>query len=69
MREHQDDGERAVKKEADGGVGQMQILQKTVENAVATQNRLPGIAADQVADPERHDNQLIKKFFASARVE
>ena len=69
VRQHEDDGEWAVEKEADRVVREVQILQKAVEHAVAAENRFPSVTANQIADPERNDDELIEEFFARAGVE
>lgn len=69
VREHEHDSEGAVEKEADRFVGDVQVLEKAVEHAVAAENRFPGVAADQIADPERDDHELIEEFFARTGVE
>ena len=44
-------------------LGQMQILQQSVEHAVRAKNRLPRIGPHQITDPERNDHQLVEDFF------
>jgi hypothetical protein len=60
--EHEDDGEGAVEKEADGLFGDVKILEKTVENAVGAENGFPGVSANEIADPERNDDELIEEL-------
>jgi hypothetical protein len=67
--EHEDDGEGAVEEEADGLAGDVEVLKKTVEDAVGAEDGLPGIASDEVADPQRNDNKLIEKLLAYTSVE
>ena len=67
--EHQDDGEGAVEEKADGLVREMQILEEAVEHAVAAENCFPGVAADQIADPQRHDDELIEQILCARRRE
>ena len=69
VREHEDDGERAIQEEADGFVRDVQVLQKAVQHAVASENGFPGVTADEIADPKRYDNELIEEFFSRASVE
>ena len=66
--EHEDDGEGAVEQEADRGGGDMEILQEAVEDAVAAENCFPGVAAHEIADPQRDDDELIEDFLARAGV-
>src|SRR5215471_5607786 len=66
---HEDDGEGAVEKEADGLFGDVKILQETVENAVGAENGLPGVSANEIADPERNDDELIEEFLPDAGFE
>ena len=61
-----DDGEGAVEKKADGCVSDVEILEEAVEDAFAAENCFPGVAANEIADPERHDDELIEQFFARA---
>ena len=65
VREHNHDGERAVKKEGHGLMGEMQVFEEAIEHAFAAENGLPSIAAHQVAHPQRHDNQLVEQLFRS----
>src|SRR5580700_9369678 len=44
----------------------MEVLEKAVEDSFAAEDCFPGVAADQIADPERHDDELIEQFFARA---
>jgi hypothetical protein len=69
VREHEDHSEGAVEKETDGFVGDVEILEKTVEHAVAAENGFPGVAAYQIADPERDNHELVEEFLARAGVE
>src|SRR5215472_16296365 len=62
VRQGQHHGERAVEQELERMLGQMRILQQRVENAVAAENRLPRVSANQVADPEGDDDQLVEKI-------
>ena len=62
--QHYDDGERAVEQSADGLVRDVEIFQKSVEDAVAAENRFPGIAAYEIAHPERNYHELIEQLFA-----
>ena len=45
------------------------VLEEAVENAVGAENGFPGVAADEIADPEGNDDELIEKIFAKTRVE
>ena len=69
VREHENYGERAVEKNADGFVRDVQILQEAIEDAVAAENGFPGVAANEIADPQRDDDELVEQFFARAGVE
>ena len=69
VRESEDDRERAIEKKTDGSAGDVEVLQEAVEDAVGAENGFPGVAADEIADPERDDDKLIEKIFANARVE
>ena len=44
-------------------------MQEAVEHAVAAENGFPGVAANEIADPQRDDDELIEDFFARAGVE
>src|SRR6266853_3104688 len=66
MGEHENDSERAIEKERDGLVSEVEVLEKAIENAFAAQNGFPGVAAHQVAHPQRHDDELVEQFFARA---
>ncbi len=66
VREHEDDGEGAVEEKADGLVSDVGILEEAVEDAFAAENCFPGVAANEIADPERHDDELIEQFLARA---
>src|SRR6266566_2061408 len=66
--EHQHDGEGAVKEVPHRLVGEVQVLQEAIQHAVAAKNGFPSVAAHKVADPERHDDELVEKFPAPARV-
>ena len=65
----EDDGEGAVEEKTDGSAGDVEVLEEAVEDAVGAENGFPGVAADEIADPERNDDELIEKIFANARVE
>jgi hypothetical protein len=64
--EHEDDGEGTIEEEADGLAGEMKILEKRVEDTVGTENGLPGIAANEIADPKRDNDELVEKLLAAA---
>src|SRR3984957_8021337 len=66
MREHEDHGEGAVQKKTDRLVSDMEVLEKSVENSFATEDCFPSVAADQIADPERNDDELVQQFLARA---
>ena len=68
MGEHQDYCEGAVEKGGYRFTRDVEVLQEAVEDAIAAENRFPGISADQITDPERNDDELIEKFFARTRV-
>ena len=63
MGEGQHDRERAVEQKIQRMLGQVDVLQKRIEHAVAAEDRLPCVGTDQVADPERNDHELIEKVF------
>src|SRR5205085_1658824 len=64
MREHKHDGERAIKKKTNGSGRDRKKWQKAIKHAVAAKDGFPGVAADQIADPQRHDHELIKELLA-----
>jgi len=68
VREGEDNGEGAVEEEADWLVGDVEILQKAVEDAVGAENGFPGLPADEIADRQRNNDQLVEKFFARTGV-
>jgi len=67
--EHEDDGERAIEKGGEWFVGDVEKLQRAVEDTVRAEDGFPRVAADKITDPERDDDELIEKFFAGAGVE
>jgi hypothetical protein len=67
--EHEDDGEGAIQKEANGLVREVEVLEKAVENAVGAENGFPCVAANEIADPQGNDDELIEEFFTAASVE
>src|SRR5712672_2878041 len=69
VREHEDNGKGAIEKEADWFVRDAQILEKAVEHAIAAEDGFPGVTADEIADPQRHDHKLIEEFLARTGVE
>ena len=69
VREHEDHGEGAVEKEAERFAGDVEVLKEAVEDAFAAEDGFPGVTANQVADPERDDDELVEEFFAGAGVE
>jgi len=66
VREHEDDGEGTVEEERDRFVGEMKILEEAVEDAFAAENGFPGVAADEIADPQGNDDKLVEQFLAGA---
>ena len=66
--EHEDDGEGTVEEKADGFPGDVKVLEEAVEDALGSEDGFPGIAADEIANPERNDDELIEKIFAGAGV-
>src|SRR3981081_542812 len=60
VREHEDNGKGTVEKKADRFAREVQILEKAVEHAIAAQDGFPGVTANEVADPQRHDHELIQ---------
>jgi hypothetical protein len=68
VREHEDYCERAVEKKADRFVSDVRVLKEAVEDAFAAENCFPCVAANEIANPERHDDELIEQFFARARM-
>ena len=69
MREHEDYGERTVENGRNRSVRDVQVLKKSVKHAVGAENCFPSVAANQVADPKRNNNELIENFLAWTRVE
>ncbi len=67
--EHENNGEGTVQEETDGFVGDVKILQEAVEHSFGTEDGLPGIAADEIADPQGNDDELVEKVLANAGVE
>jgi hypothetical protein len=67
--EHEDDSERAIEKGGERFVGDVEKLQRAVEDTVRAEDGFPRVAADKITDPERDDYELIEKFFARAGVE
>jgi hypothetical protein len=68
VREHEDDGEGTVEEERDGLVSEMKVLEEAVENAFAAENGFPGVAADEIADPQGDDDELVEQFLAGAGI-
>src|SRR6267154_179781 len=68
VREHENNGEGAVEKKADRFAREVQILEKAIEDAIAAQDGFPGIAANEVAHPQRHNYKLIQEFLARTGV-
>jgi hypothetical protein len=68
VREHKNHGEGAVEKSGNGLVSDVEILKRAVEDAVGAEDSFPCVAADEIADPERDDDELVEKLFAGARV-
>ncbi len=66
--EGENDGERAIKEKANRLLGDVKVLQEAVEDAVRTQDGFPGVTADEIADPEGNDDELIEKIFANHSV-
>jgi hypothetical protein len=66
--EHERNCKRRVEKRRDWAVSDVQVLEKAVEDSVAAENGFPGVAADEIADPQRHDDQLVEEFLARAGV-
>src|SRR6267154_4138150 len=69
VREHENNGEWAIEKKVDRFAREVQILEQAVEHAIAAQDCFPGVTANEVADPQRHDHKLIQEFLARTRVE
>src|SRR5260370_28722591 len=68
VRQHENDGERAIEKERDGLVCEMQVLQKAIEDAFAAKNGFPRVTPYQIAHPKGNDDKLVEQFFARARM-
>ncbi len=47
----------------------MQILQETVEHALAAEDGFPRVAAHEIADPQGNDHKLVEKLLARTGVE
>src|SRR6185437_43329 len=60
--------ERAVEEEFDGMPCEVRILQQSIEHTITSQNGFPCVSADQVANPQGDDYQLVKQILASAGV-
>src|SRR5882762_3987723 len=69
VREHENNGEGTVQKKADRFARDVKILEQAVQHSVAAQDCFPGVAANEVADPQRHDHELIQEFLARTSVE
>jgi len=69
VREHEDDGERAVEQSGQRLVCDVEILQEAVQHTVCTKDGFPRVTADEIADPQWDDHELVEKFFARAGVE
>src|SRR6267142_3489551 len=69
VREHENNGEGTVEKKADRFAREVQILEKAVEHAIAAQDGFPSVTANEVADPQRYDHELIQEFLARTSVE
>jgi hypothetical protein len=50
-------------------VRDVEVLEKAVENTVGAKNGFPGVGANEIADPQRNDDELIQKFLTAAGVE
>ena len=42
----------------------VQVLKKSIQDTVGAENRFPSVTPNEIADPQRNDNQLIENFFA-----
>ena len=69
VRERENDGEWTVQKKLNRPVCDVQILQKSVQHAVASENRFPRVTADQITGPQRNDYELVEQILALRRVE
>src|SRR5881392_1830528 len=47
-------------------MGDMEILQEAVEDTFTAENCFPGVATDEITDPERDDHELVEEFLARA---
>jgi hypothetical protein len=50
-------------------VRDVEVLEKAVENTVGAENGFPGITANEIADPQRNDDELIQKLLTATGVE
>src|SRR5437588_4998874 len=50
-------------------MGDVEILQEAVEDSITAENWFPGVAADEITDPERDDDELVEEFLARAGLE
>ena len=42
----------------------VKILEEAIEDSVAAENGFPCVTTNEIADPQRDDDQLVEKFFA-----
>ena len=64
----ENDGEGAIEEKANRLLSDVKVLEEAVEDAVRAQDGFPGVTADEIADPEGNDDELIEKIFANAGV-
>ena len=69
VRQGQHDRKWAVQQEIQGMLSQMNVLQQSIKNAIATQDRFPGIGTNQIAYPQGNDHKLVEQILSSTGVE
>jgi hypothetical protein len=67
--EDENNGEGTIEEEADGFACDVEILEEAVEDAVTAKDGFPGVTANEIADPEGDNDELIEQLFARTRVE
>src|ERR1700685_1363050 len=69
VRERENDGEWTVQKKLNRPVGDVQILQKSVQHAVASENRFLHLIEHHITGPHRKYYELVEQILALRCVE
>src|ERR1700681_1264603 len=69
MRQCKHDSEGTVEQEIQRMTGEMDKLQQRVEEAMATEDRLPRVGAHQITHPQSNDDELIVEVCSASGVE